>query len=242
MSIVCSTLLLYADNPIIMMKFALLSALAIPSIHAFQWKWTSRSATCSGDPFRNVALSVTCVKDNYTRQDPTQCGVGDTAYAKGSLEAIMPFSNGQVIVAPSVAGVDIVWDKKTYGHLSNWLSPINGQKLGEAGYYTISYAMPLPEEEGSWPGEGWILDNLVTGHITVKNNGDCKIEGEEEEEWYPVYNYAMAGLVMCSAMVTGLLVKKTKRNCAEDSDDYYDDNTTARSYYEMTGGSGLDVV
>jgi hypothetical protein len=104
----------------------------------------------------------------------------------------MPFSNGQVIVAPSVAGVDMVWEKRTYGRLSDWLSPRDGQNLGEAGYYTISYGMPLPEEEGSWPGESWMFDNIVTGHINVKNNGNCNIE--KEEEWFPVSNYAMVGL------------------------------------------------
>jgi len=146
----------------------------------------------------------------------------------------MPFSNGQVIVAPSVAGVDMVWEKRTYGRLSDWLSPRDGQNLGEAGYYTISYGMPLPEEEGSWPGESWIFDNIVTGHINVKNNGNCNIE--KEEEWFPVSNYAMVGLVTFSAMATGIFVKKRKRNCAGGSGDDEEDNTTASSYYyEMSG-------
>ena len=224
-----------------MKTFVLLSTIIPTSIHAFKWKWTSRSASCSGDPFRNVAISVTCIQGNfYSSKGPGHCTVGDTAYAKGSLEAIMPFAarDGQVIVTPIVAGVDMVWDKRTYGHLSDWLAPISGQTLGEMGYYTLSYAMPLPEEEGSWPGEGWILDNLVTGHITVKNSGDCKIE--KEEVWYPVYNYAFVGLMMCSAMVSGLLFKKAKRNCVEASADEECDGTTdngtsdAPSYYEMS--------
>jgi len=228
-------------------KFVIiLWAFAIPtSIHAFKWKWTSSSVTCAGDPFRSVQLFVTCTQGHYTRQDPTYCGVGDTANAKGSLQATMPFSDGQVVVAPSVAGVDIIWDKRTHGHLSDWLHPLGDQTLGEAGYYTISYAMPLPEEKGSWPGESWILNNLVTGHITVKNNGECKIK-EEEEEWYPLYNYAMVGLLSCSAIVTGLFVKKRKRSCVEGSDDDdiddIDDDSTAASYYEMTGGSLQEVV
>lgn len=225
-----------------MLKFAIiLSSLA--SINALKWKWTSSSASCDGDPFRNVVLSVTCAQGHYTRRNPSECAVGDTAYAKGSLEATTLFSDGQVIVTPSVAGVDILWDKRTYGHLSDWLYPLGDQKLGEPGFYTISYAMPLPKEEGSWPGESWILNNMITGHITVKNNGECDIEEEEEEEeWYPLYNYAIAGLLSCSAIARGLFVKNRKRNCVEGSDDDIDGNSTASAYYEMSDCSSQEVV
>ena len=123
------------------MKLLFTSAFAaiLPAtIHAYKWKWSSSSATCTGDPFRNVALNVTCTHNQYyTRKDPTQCGVGDTAFAKGSLEATMAFGDGQMIVTPSVSGIDAVWDKKVYGHLSDWLYPVGGQTFGEQGFYTI---------------------------------------------------------------------------------------------------------
>ncbi|KAL7500838.1 hypothetical protein ACHAWT_008755 [Skeletonema menzelii] len=228
-----------------MQKFAivLLSSISIlPSINAFKWKWTSSSASCAGDPFRNVVLSVTCAQGHYTRRNPAECAVGDTVYAKGSLEATMLFSDGQVIVTPSVAGADIFWDKKTYGHLSDWLYPLGDQKLGGAGFYTISYAMPLPKEEGSWPGESWILNNMITGHITVKNNGECNIEEKDEEEWYPLYNYAIAGLLSCSAIARGLFVKKRKRDCVEGSDDDIDDKSNVSTYYEMSGCNSQEVA
>lgn len=123
------------------MKLSLLiSALAtIHSAHAFNWRWSSSHATCNGDPFTNVALAVRCTtaSGKYTRLDPSHCGLGDTAHAKGSLLATMLFSNGQVQVTPSVAGLDLVWDKKVYGHLSDWLTALDGQQFGEPGRYTI---------------------------------------------------------------------------------------------------------
>lgn len=223
-----------------MLKFVIISSLALPSsIQAFMWTWTSGSASCAGDPFRNVALSIICARGHYTRQDPTQCEVGDTAYAKGSLLATMPFSNGQVIVTPSVAGVDIIWDKRTYGHLSDWLHPLGDHRLGEAGFYTISYAMPLPTEEGSWPGESWILNNFVTGHITVKNNGECNTKYDEEVDdgWYPLYSYAMLGLITCLAIARGLFVKRRKCNCDNDVD-----VSSPATYFEMAGQHSQEEV
>lgn len=124
----------------ITMKLSLLiSALATTSVNAFSWRWSSRYATCSGDPFTNVALAVRCTtaSGKYTRSDPSHCGLGDTAHAKGSLLATNLFSNGQVEVTPSVAGLDLVWDKKVYGHLSDWLTALDGQQFGEPGRYTI---------------------------------------------------------------------------------------------------------
>jgi len=85
------------------------------------------------------------------------------------------------------------------------------------------------------------LNNLVTGHIIVKNAGYCA--SGKEEEWYPVYSYSMVGLMMCSAVATGFLVKKAKRNCAQQLDDDYAYNANAGlSYYEMTGGSSSEEV
>ena len=148
-------------------------------------------------------------------------------------------------MTPSVAGVDIFWDMRSYGHLSDWLHPLGDQNLGEAGFYAISYAMPLPKEEGSWPGESWILDNMITGHITVKNKGECDIEEEEDDElegWYPLYNYAMVGLISCIAIARVLFVKRRKCNCDEDSDNDADGSKTASSYFELAGENSQEVV
>lgn len=98
--------------------------------------------------------------------------------------------------------------------------------------------MALPTEEGSWPLESWILDNLVTGHISVKNAGYCNKE-KEEEQWYPTYSYGFVGVMMC--MATGVLVKKANRRCAEGQTDDNADQSPL-SYYEMTGGSGEEGV
>ena len=217
-----------------------LLAIILPTINALEWEWTSDSASCDGNPFRSVFLSVTCARGQFTRRDPSQCATGDKAYANGFLEATKVFSDGQVIVTPRISGVDLIWDKRTYGHLSDWLQPSSDQKFGEAGTYDIHYAISLPSEEDSWPGESWIVNNLITGHITVINDGEC----EEEEEWVPLYNYAIAGLLSCSAIARVLVKKKRKRNIVEDSVSEIDDTSNASSYYEMSGriSSRQDVV
>ena len=47
---------------------------------------------------------------------------------------------------------------------------------------------------------------------------DIKDE-EVNDGWYPLYNYAMVGLITCLAIARGLFVKRRKCNCDEGSDD-----------------------
>eukprot|EP00571_Detonula_confervacea_P002231 CAMPEP_0172329448 /NCGR_PEP_ID=MMETSP1058-20130122/60886_1 /TAXON_ID=83371 /ORGANISM="Detonula confervacea, Strain CCMP 353" /LENGTH=204 /DNA_ID=CAMNT_0013046621 /DNA_START=1164 /DNA_END=1778 /DNA_ORIENTATION=+ len=180
----------------------LVALVNIPSsVHAISF--TASTATCDGDPFKDLNLTVACNNVN-------SCGFGDTAVIGGTVEATSVFSSDTAMTLRACIMSYCPDDyARNAGNLCDWLKPTGNQECGEVGYYSIENEQAIPEApNGLAASYAW----AVKVKIGV-DDADCETGGTSYQ-----MTYSIAGLASLVMGAAALAARKKRRADANDDE------------------------
>lgn len=129
------------------------------------------------DPFSNVNITISC---GNNQNNSSKCLFGDMAIISGTVEAIRSFENSAMTYKACVWKYCPRSTIRSAGSLcDDWLSPMEDQKCGDPGLYSITLTEMIPETDNIGNSLSWLVTMNFGINETSCNQTDTRSAATE---------------------------------------------------------------